>query len=439
MKRIYPEHTYGPGPRRGCWWDETCDAPEWPVFDTGPAVDVAIVGAGFTGLSAALHLAEAGVSVAVLDAEAPGWGASGRNGGFCCLGGAKLDHRQMVQKYGTEAAQEYQRAEKDAVDLVADLLGRLGIDADTHSDGETVVAHRARDMESFRHQAETIEQSYGVMPTLIEKNEMGENGMAGRFYGALTTPIGFALNPRKYVTGLASAAAEAGAALFQQSPVTGIAKSTNGYTLAMPTGHLHASKVIVATNGYSSDDLPDWLSGRYLPTQSNVIVTRPLTDAELAAQGWTSHQMCYDTRNLLHYFRLMPNRRFLFGMRGGLRSSETADVRSARRNRQDFEKLFPAWKRVETTNSWSGMVCLSRRLVPFVGPVPNMPDVFAGLAYHGNGVAMGSYAGKKLADSVLGFANVPSVMQKQMQQFPLGLSRRALMLPAYAGFMLADL
>ncbi|MEP4433472.1 MAG: FAD-binding oxidoreductase, partial [Hyphomicrobiales bacterium] len=83
MKRIYPAHTYSSKPRNGCWWDETCDLPEWPVFDTHPAVDVAIIGAGFTGLSAALHLAESGVSVAVLDAEAPGWGASGRNGGFC--------------------------------------------------------------------------------------------------------------------------------------------------------------------------------------------------------------------------------------------------------------------------------------------------------------------------------------------------------------------
>jgi len=439
MKRIYPEHTYGSGPRQGCWWDETCDAREWPVFGTGPAVDVAIIGAGFTGLSAALHLAEAGVSVAVLDAETPGWGASGRNGGFCCLGGAKMNYSKMARTYGVEAAQEYQKAEKDAVDLVADLLDRLSIDADRHSDGETVVAHRARDMENLRQQAEEIAQSYGVTPTLIEKNEMDKNGMAGPFYGALTTPIGFALNPRKYVIGLACAAVAAGAALFQQSPVTGIDKSTNGYKLATPTGVLHTSQVIIATNGYSSDDVPDWLSGRYLPTQSNVIVTRPLTDAELAAQGWASHQMCYDTRNLLHYFRLMPDRRFLFGMRGGLRSSDAADARSARRNRQDFESLFPAWKHVETTNCWSGMVCLSRRLVPFVGPIPDMPGVFAGLAYHGNGVAMGSYAGKKLAELVLGSANVPSVVQKHMQRFPLGLSRRALMLPAYAGFILADL
>lgn len=439
MKRIYPQHTYGPGPRHGCWWDETCTAPDWPIYDGGSAVDVAIVGAGYTGLSAALHLAEAGISVTVLDAEAPGWGASGRNGGFCCLGGAKLSHGKMVQRYGARAAQEYLNAEKCAVGLVAELLDRHGIDADVHSNGETQVAHRARDMNVLRRQADAIEQTFGVTPTLIEKSALRENGMSGPFHGALTTPIGFALNPRKYCIGLARAAVSAGASIFQKSPMTSFAKSTNGYRLTTPFGDLHATKVIFATNGYSSEDLPPWLSGRYLPAQSNVIVTRPLTNSELAAQGWTTSQMCYDTRNLLHYFRLMPDRRFLFGMRGALRSGIEADASSVRRNRQDFEKMFPAWLHVETTSSWSGMVCLSRNLVPFAGQVPSMTGVFTGLAFHGNGVAMGSYTGKLLAKLATGSANVPSVMKGPLKQFPLGSMRRALMLPAYLSSMLVDL
>lgn len=439
MKRIYPEHTYGPLPRRNCWWDETCDAPEWPVYDDLPAVDVAIIGAGYTGLSAALHLAENGVSVAVLDAQQPGWGASGRNGGFCCIGGSKLSEAKLAKLYGTQRAQEFHKAEMEAVDLVAGLLKKLGIDADTHSDGETQFAHRQRDVESLRRRADTIARIYNVEPTLIEQKDLAANGMEGPFFGALTSPLGFALNPRKYVVGLAKAAARAGAKLFAYSPVGGISRSQSGYRLTIGDRVLRTENVIIATNGYSSDDLPGWLRARYLPTQSNVIVTRPLTENELAAQGWTTLQMSYDTRNLLHYFRLMPDRRFLFGVRGGFLSSPSADARAARRNRTDFETLFPAWKDVETPHCWSGMVCLSRNLTPYVGPVPKMPGVFAGLAYHGNGVAMGSYSGKMLADLVMGVGTVPAVLGVPMKKFPFGSSRRAVILPAYAGYSLADL
>jgi len=188
--------------------------------------------------------------------------------------------------------------------------------------------------------------------------------------------------------------------------------------------------------------MPDWLAARYMPTQSAVLVTRPLSATELAAQGWTSDQMAYDSRHLLHYFRLMPDGRFLFGMRGGLLSSAWSDRRVRARVRQDFETMFPAWKDVPTPNHWSGMVCLSRNQVPYVGPVPGHPGMFAGLAYHGNGVAMGSYSGRLLADLALGRTPefvYPEPMRKPMARFPLGLARRLILPPLYAWFALLDL
>jgi glycine/D-amino acid oxidase-like deaminating enzyme len=441
MTRIFPDYAYGSGPRAGCWWDETIASPDWPELHDDVKADVVIVGAGFTGMSAALHLAEMGTQVVVLEAKSLGWGASGRNGGFCCLGGSRLDQQKLIQRFGKPAANEYAQVEKDAVNLVASLLERLGINADRHSHGETQLAHRPRDMETLRKKAEAAALEGGNAPELIEQKDLPAHGMNGPFYGALTTSVGFGLNPRKYLFGMAAAAVSAGMIAFQKSPVTKIIKQGSEFIVQTAKGRVRCSQVVIATNGYSSEDLPDWLAGRYMPSQSNVLVTRPMTERELQAQGWTSDQMAYDTRNLLHYFRLMPDRRFLFGMRGGLTSSATSEQAARRRTRQDFDRMFPAWQNVESPHSWSGMVCLARNLTPFVGPVPGNPGMFAGLAYHGNGVAMGSYCGRLLAGLASGsgqFGPVPKVMQTPLARFPFGRARRILMAPAYASFGLRD-
>lgn len=438
MKHIFSEYAYGPGPRDGCWWDETIAAPEWPRLQVNLEADVAIIGGGFTGVSAALHLAEAGVSVALLEAKFPGFGASGRNGGFCCLGGAMIKEPGLTRRVGAEAAAEYWQAEEDAVNFAASVIERLGLDVDRHSRGETQLAHRPKDMEMLRRKAEAAARS-GTEVELIEAGDLAAKGLGGPFHGALTFPVGFGLNPRKYLFGMAAAADQAGARLYRESPVTALKRGARGWELTTPHGTVTAETVIVGTNGYSSEDLPKWLGARYIPAQSNVLVTRPLTDAELEAQGWTSDQASYDTRNLLHYFRLMPDRRFLFGMRGGLMSSPAAEAKARQRNRSDFEAMFPAWKQVEATHAWSGMVCLARLRTPFVGPVPGQPGLFAGMAYHGNGVAMGSYSGMMLAELAQGRSRVPRVMQTPLARFPLGPFRRILLPPFYLARSLADL
>lgn len=433
MKRIFSDFAYGAGPRQTCWWDETIDAPDWPVAAGDIRTDVAIVGGGFTGMSAALHLSECGVAVTLLEAEAPGWGASGRNGGFCCLGGTKLSDAQKRRRFGDDGARAFDQAEVDAVDLVAELIARHAINADTHSKGETRLAHSARAMESLRREADA---GHG---RLHEKHDLEAEGLNGQFFGGLTSDVGFALNPRMYLFGMAAAAAARGVRQFRNSPVTRIEPGRRGHVLHTPEARIEADTVLICTNGYSSEDMPPWLAGRYMPAQSSVMVTRPLTDAELRAQGWTSDQMAYDTRNLLHYFRLMPDRRFLFGMRGGLFSSARIEATIHARMRRHFDAMFPAWTGVEATNMWSGMVCLARDLMPYVGPVPGSPGMFAGLAYHGNGVAMGTYSGRALARLALGEpAELPLAMQGPLRRFPLGRFRRAVMPPAYLAFGLAD-
>ncbi len=441
MKRIFSDFAYGDAPRAGCWWDQTYARAKRPALQGPHVCDVAIIGGGFSGISAALHLAEVGVSATVLEDRFVGWGASGRNGGFCCMGGGMLDNATLDRKFGREGRDAWRQTEHAAVKLVESLTTRLNIKVDRHSNGETQFAHRAKDMDGLRRQAVDFAEDYGVEPQITEEADLETNGMNAGFHGALTVPIGFGLNPGKYITGLAAAAETAGAQIFHRTPAMRIGRANGKFRVETPDGVVSAEKLIIATNGYSSEDLPAWLAARYMPTQSTIIVTRPLTQAERDAQGWTSRQASFDTRHLLHYFRLMPDNRMLFGVRGGLMANAASEVRAIRRARADFDRMFPAWRDVETPFGWSGMVCIARNRMPFVGEIPDLPGMFTSLCYHGNGVALASYSGALLADLVQGKTpaqSYPDALRQPLGRFELGRFRRAVMPFAYAGFAISD-
>lgn len=424
MIRLYEPAAYARDP--GSFWTGTVTPPAWPCLDAPLKTDVAIIGGGFTGLNAALTLAQAGTRTALFEAEPPGWGASTRNGGFCCIGGALASGTTLARRHGAAQAALWHDTQVAAVAHVRDLLDTHGIDADTHSDGETELAHTPRAMTALREESETDPTS-----RLTERHDLAAQGMGGPWHGALTRATGFALNPARYHAGLAHAAADTGATLHARSPVTAL--SRNGtWHLTVNGQTVTADRVILATNGYSSEDLPPWLRARTLPVQSSILLTRPLTDAEAEDAGWTTAQMAYDSRRLLHYFRRLPDGRMLFGMRGGLTARPAEQAAIAKRIRKDFAAAFPAWADVEITHEWSGLVCLMASGHPFVGAVPDHPGLDAALGFHGNGVAMGSYAGHALAKALLGTpTGLPDFLAKPPARFPLGRHRRALLRPAY--------
>ncbi|MEP5068167.1 FAD-binding oxidoreductase [Roseibium sp.] len=404
--------------------------------------DVAIVGAGYTGLSAGLRLAEAGLSVCVLEANRVGWGASGRNGGFCCTGGTKRSDAQLISKFGLEEAKRFLAYQLEAIDTVDDRLARWNLDADRHSKGEVILAHRPRDYAGFAAEAAFQKETFGIEAAVLGPDALKERGLGGpEFHGGLHLPYGFALNPMKYVQALAAQVRRRGGRIFAHTPVTQFEQEGPNWRLATRYGSVQAEKVILAGNGYSRENAPNWLNGRLLPVMSSVLVTRPLSDGELNEQGWTSDLMAADTRILLHYFRLLPDRRMLFGTRGGI--FETPDSLKAMRarSRADFDRMFPAWAHVEADHQWHGHVCLARDLSAYVGAVPDMDGVFASLAYHGSGIAMSSLSGEKVADLALGRIkqlDLPAVISRPLRRFPFPALRQVYLQGAYWAYGLKD-
>ncbi|UWP94004.1 FAD-binding oxidoreductase (plasmid) [Aliiroseovarius crassostreae] len=442
MRRIYENLAYSDRPIRDRYWSRFLPdpAPEYPALNGEAETDFAVIGGGYAGLSAALQLAEAGADVTVLDAMTPGWGASGRNGGLVSLGAAKLDDGQILRRYGPEDARLFFDAERAAVDLVETYLERFALDVDRQSSGYTYLAHRPEAVQGLKEYGQQYTSRYGLPYQFIPKDEMPARGMTSPdFHGAVTLPIGFALNPMKFVLGLTGAVERAGVRIHSRAPVMEITPGAP-HILQTPQGRLRARHLLICTNGYSSEDLPDALAGRYLPVQSNILVTRPMAEDELAAQGWTSDQMCVDSRTLLHYFRLLPDRRMLLGLRGSVRVTEAEMARTEATARADFDRMFPAWQQVETEYFWSGLICMTRNLVPFAGPVPGMDRAWAALGFHGGGVTMAPYAGALIADMALGRSARPhpGLMQRPLRRFELGRWRRSALPAAFAWYRLCD-
>ena len=399
--------------------------------------EVAVIGGGYAGLSAALELAAHGVDVRVLEAAEPGWGASGRNGGFACLGSHKLSYATMIGKYGLDQSQRYYRNMKQAVELVADLCRHHGIDADICETGDVTLAHLPSRFQGFAEERDFLKATFGEETSVLPPAALKEAGLNGNFFGGLKMNHGFGLHPLKYVRGLARAAHRAGATIHPHSPLTRWEEGAGAHRLHTPEGAVVARRVLIATNGYTPEHAMPRMAGRLMPALSNIITTRPMTEAERAAQGWTLTLLAFDSRKLLHYFRLLPDGRFLFGGRGGTDARAAAgpayrDILTA-----SFHRLFPAWRDIEISHFWRGFVCLAHDLVPYVGPLDDNRTVFAAVAWHGNGVAMATLAGREAARTMTGREPVEplsAIITSRLARFPLAAFRPLYLKGAYLWF-----
>ncbi|WP_333834616.1 NAD(P)/FAD-dependent oxidoreductase [Rubrimonas sp.] len=372
------------------WAATAGGAPDRPALAGAAEADVVVIGAGFTGLSAALHLAEAGRRVVVLEAGGIGWGASGRNGGQVNPG-LKADPAETEARHGPDLGRRMAAAAAAGADLVFDLIDRHGIACDARRCGWLRAAATARGLDALR---ETGRQQRARGGAVDDLDAEGMARMIGRraYLGGLIDRRGGVLHPLNYALGLAAAAERAGARLHGASRATALTSDADTVTVTTAAGSVTARRALICTNAYTADFAAP-LGRTVLPVTSVQVATEPLSD-NVAGSILPGGQGVSDTRRLLLYFRKDAAGRFVIGGRGAL-----GDAGVARRQlglRQQAERLFPQLRGAGWRHAWGGDVAITRDHLPGLHRLA--PNVMAGLGYNGRGVAMATVMGRILAD-----------------------------------------
>jgi len=388
-----------------------------PLPDT---VDVAVIGAGFTGMSAARTLASRGARVAVLESQTIGWGASSRNGGMV-LTGLKLGVNKLISLYGRDLARRMYAASLATIDCVERIVLEEGIDCDFSRSGHLEVACKQKHFDDYARQADVIAREFNHQLHIVQKNDLAGEIGSSIYFGGIVDEVSAGLNPAKYVAGLARAAAGAGAAIYENAQVQRIERTphngTQGWQVTTSLGTVWARDVFVGTSGYTGEATPA-LRKKIVPIGSYIITTAVLAEA-LARELSPRCRMIYDSKNYLYYYRLTPDNRMLFGGRAAF-FPETADTirQSAEILRQGMIQVYPQLRDTEIEYVWGGTLDFAFDIMPHAG---QLNGIYYALGYAGHGVAMATYQGQKMAERIAGGAPDNPFAEIPFPGAPLGL------------------
>ena len=376
--------------------------PHRPRLEGEISADVCVIGAGFTGISAALHLAERGYDVVLLEANRAGWGASGRNGGQA-YNGQRRSQADLEHMVGAESARRLWDLGLEAVQLVCDRVARHDIACDLKP-GIFQVAPKQRDVDYLKRRNEKLARDYGYTQSrLVDRDETCHLIGSKRYLGGELDMGCYHLHPLNLALGMAAAAEAAGARIFEQSPVLGFTRAEPSL-VRTERGSVMARYVVVACNGYLAD-LEPRIAGRAMPINNFMLATEPFSDA--AARALNPMDVAVsDTKFVVNYWRLSADRRLLFG--GGETYSSTFPRDIRRFVRRFLLRVYPQLRGARIDYGWGGTLAITMRRLPDFGRIA--PNGFYVQGYSGQGVALGNLAGKLIAEAVSGTAERFDVM-----------------------------
>jgi glycine/D-amino acid oxidase-like deaminating enzyme len=387
------------------FWATTVDSPLVAASpELSDFVDVAVIGGGFCGLSAARTLAKRGVKVAVFEAETFGWGASSRNGGMV-LTGMKLPVPVLIKRYGREAVRKMYAASLESIDCVEKIIREENIECNFSRCGHLEVACKQAYFDGYEESVALIQREFNHELRIIPKKELRSEIGSDIYFGGMVDDASAGLNPARYVAGLALAAQCAGACLHHHTRVERVeAASFNGarrFRVQTSRGAITAREVILASGAYTTEATPA-LRKKIIPIGSYIIATEVLPD-HLARKLSPRNRMIYNSKHFLYYYRLTPDNRMLFGGRAAFfPETENTVRRSAEILRRGMIGVYPQLRHAKVEFVWGGTLDFTLDVMPHAGKLDGM---YFAAGFAGHGVAAATWFGAKLAGLICGDPN----------------------------------
>jgi len=421
-------------PVANSYWHATYSPNAISPLNKTLSTDYLVIGGGYTGLSAAITLAQAKQQVTVIDANSLGFGCAGRNGGFILSGSGRLSLSAIESKWDYNIAKGMQAEFDGAVNLLRKRISDFNMQVDLVEGPYFKLAHNEKQATLLGESATHLKTAFNVPSTPLSQDEITRQfGIKGAYGGVKVE--GACLHPLKLASEYARVAKELGASLYFDSPALRIEKHKNGFVVTTPNGTISAKHLLIATNAYTPKRFHTSVDNKQFPVQSSIFVTAPLNEQQRTETGLTEPMSFMDTRMMKYYYRVLPDGRLLFGGRGAVKGKDASNASEKQRLYRAMIKSFPALTGIAMDYFWSGWVSVSLDSMPRIfidggdnsGPTSRSYQCGYAMGYCGSGVSFAAFAGQRLAQRMMNIDSADwslPLYQSPLKTYPFAKARR---------------